>query len=173
MSKYHLIEDLERTLLDARKDEPSAAAIASYKNLFWHVHAANESVLMRFSRWVQANLVWDSRQDPLLQGMRSGGSNGYRMRYNAGNTNIELAIESEGRLRRLEGEIYPLRSTSALLGDTGPALITLLHNGQIIAETTSDLDGRFGFSNLAADDYALTLFLNDQSRIEIVAVNVL
>ena len=97
---------------------------------------------------------------------------GNRIRYSAGYANIELAVDGEGELRHLEGEIYPQGEQAGLLLDTGPALITLLHHGEIVAETISDTDGRFGFDDLTTGDYAMTLFLHDKSRIELVVVNV-
>jgi hypothetical protein len=167
------IDHLEYALLEAGKDEPSAAELALYKSFSRYVSTTDASLIARFSHWVQAQLVWDSRQEPLLQGMRSAGQASYRLRYTTGYANVELAVENDGRLRRMEGEIFAANEHSELLFDTGPALITLLRHGQIVAETTSDVDGRFGFADLIADDYAMTLFLDDQARIELVTVNVL
>lgn len=170
-------EKLEQLLAAARQDEPSQAQREAYKNIFQYVNATAglqtaDSIMNRISQWIQAKLVWDSRTGPQLQGMRSAVQDGYRMRYNAGQTNIELAIEQAGRLRHLEGEIY-VADDEHLLADTGPALITLLRHGRIVAETMSDFDGRFDFPDLEVGDYAMTLFLSNDSRIELVAVDVL
>ncbi len=175
MTDQFLLNNLEAILSDAGKDEPSTTELALYKTYFQHVHKSNPSLVSRLSHWVQAQLVWDSRQEPLLQGMRSVGQTDYRLRYSTSYANVELAIGHEGRLRHLEGEILsPGDGTdSVLLFDAGPALIMLLRHGQVVAETTSDADGRFGFADLTADDYAMTLFLSEHSRIELVAVNVL
>lgn len=175
MTDQFLLNNLEAILVDAGKDEPSTTELAIYKSYFQYVHRSNPSLVSRLSHWVQAQLVWDSRQEPLLQGMRSAGQTDYRLRYSTGYANVELAIGHEGRLRHLEGEILSPSNgnDNVLLFDAGPALIMLLRHGEVVAETTSDVDGRFGFADLVADDYAMTLFLDDQSRIELVTVNVL
>lgn len=170
------IVELEEALLAARQDEPSSVELARYKQLFKHVNvtvssSVTESFMERVSQWIQAKLVWDSRQEPLLQGMRSGAAEGHRLRYMAGRTSIELAVENKGRLRDLEGEIYSADESSALLSDTGPALVMLLRHGELVAETASDEDGRFEFLDLMSGDYAMTFFLEDQSRIDLVALN--
>jgi hypothetical protein len=167
------LETLEELLTAAGKDEPTAAAMQTYQGCFRAVAAANPSPIERVVQWIQAQLVWDSRAEPLLQGMRSGFADGYRLRYTAGYADIELAIEQEGQLRHLVGEIYASFSQDDLFAEREPALIALEHHGQVVAETTTDLDGRFSFPNLPAADYAMTFFLNQQARIELVNVNVL
>jgi len=165
------LDNLEAMLLEAGKDEPSVAELTSYKNLFQQIRTTQPSFVSRLSRWVQAQLVWDSRQEPALQGMRSAGQSDYRLRYTTGYTNIELAVAHEGRLHHIEGEIISATDNNFLF-DTDLALITLLRHGQVVAETNSDIDGRFGFADLVADQYAITLDLADRSHIELVTVNV-
>lgn len=173
MAHSYTIEQIEQLLQEAGQDEPSAAELKRYKRLFKHVKQSELSTLASISQWLQAQLIWDSRDEPLLQGMRSAAQDGYRLRYQAGIATIELAVENEGRIRHIEGEIYAEADDDTdLLLDAGPAFITLLHHGEIIAETTSDIDGRFGFSDLQTADYGMTLSIGDSSRIQLVAVNV-
>jgi len=176
MAHSYSIEQLEELLHEAGQNEPSNSELDGYKRLFRYVNQAEQakpSMLTQISQWLQAQLVWDSRDMPLLQGMRSAAHDGYRLRYQAGLATIELAVESEGRFRHIEGEIYAENDNDTdLLLDAGPALITLLRHGEIVAETTSDTDGRFGFSDLSTADYGMTLSIGDISRIQLVAVNV-
>ena len=167
-------EQLEQILLAARQDEPTPAEMARYIQIFRQARKTENSLLTQVSQWLRAQLVWDSRDEPLLQGMRNAVQDSYRLRYHVESATIELAIENNGRLRHIEGEIYAEDDEiNDLLFDTGPAFITLLRHGEIVGETTADLDGRFGFTNLIAADYAMTLFLGETSRIELVTVNVL
>lgn len=166
------VEQLEQILQEARQDEPSTTELSTYKRLFRDTIKTESSALTQFVQWLTASLIWDSREEPMLLGMRSANNDHYRLRYSAGPATIELAIESSGHSRHMEGEIYTNDEQSDLLRDIGPAFITLLHHGKIIAETTSDLDGRFDFADLNAADYAMTFFIGDGARIELVDVTV-
>lgn len=175
MVRSFTVEQLEQALIEAGQDEPTKAELDGYKRLFQHVNRNEQTVLQQVTEWLQAHLVWDSRHEPLLQGMRNAAQDGYRLRFVADTAIIELAIENDGRVCNIEGEIYgdDEDDVQELLLETDPAFITLLHNGEIVGEAVSDADGRFGFYDLNAQTYGMTFFLGNKARVELVDIKIL
>jgi anti-sigma factor ChrR (cupin superfamily) len=101
------VEELQLLAMDltiARLSEPRPAALDHYRALFVNVQK-QPSRLQRFVKQMHAVLTWDSRHQPVLQGMRSGVNTAYRQLYAADQVEVELMVERTGRLRRVEGDL--------------------------------------------------------------------
>ena len=98
------LRQLAAELAVAQRSQPSPAALASYARLFDQVQQQG-SRLSQLWQTIVAALAWDSRQQPALQGVRSGGATAYRLLYTTPQAEVELWVEADGRSRRLEGEI--------------------------------------------------------------------
>lgn len=140
---------LATDLTIARLSEPGPAALARYQALFDQVQQ-QPAPLQRLVNRLRAVLTWDSRQQPLLQGVRSGGTTAYRQLYAADDVELELMVEPNGTLRRVEGDLI----ADADGGHAAPALVELLdRQGAPVYSVETDADGIFRFEGVQPGRY--------------------
>jgi len=165
------VEELKRLATDltiARLSQPSSMAIEQYRTLFAFVQK-QPSPIQRAVQQIRAVLTWDSRQQPALQGVRSGGANAYRQLYTAGEVEIELMIEQVGRLHRIEGDLIDGRPE----GNAAPALVELVDQyGVVRYGVESSASGLFRLEHVAAGVYRATITRVDAPMIEVDALEV-
>lgn len=138
----------------ARASTPSAAATARYVDAFHAMPRRGQSPLGALGRWIMAQLSFDSRVAPLAAGIRSGRAGSYRMLFSSERADLELMVEDDGGMRRLEGEYMEVAAESAL-----PVLVQLQARttGGLAAEAESDDAGRFWLTGIEPGQYALIL----------------
>ena len=165
------MEELKELHLDleiARRSQPAAAALDRYQAMFSHVQTT-PSPLLRAAQRLRALLTWDSRSQPALQGVRSGGAHTYRQLYVAEDAEIELMVERAGEVRRVEGDLIRNDPSHA----NSPTLIELLDAaGETVHAVETDDEGLFRFDNVAPGIYT-ALFTHPQAAtIEVPALEV-
>lgn len=142
----------------AARSRPSTNAMQRYYDLFEQVQQQPRS-LGALWRELVAALVWDSRQQPALQGVRSVAVTEYRLLYSADSLELELMVDVEGLHRHIEGDlIAPDGVTGAVVA---PALVELARQDQdgcaSLSLETETADGRFRFQNAPPGRYRLTV----------------
>lgn len=145
---------LLRELKMARQSTPSAAAMARYGEIFKDAPLRIQSPLARLSHWVQAHLALDSRVAPLVAGVRGGRTGSYRILFTSDYADVELMVEDDGGVRRLEGEYMEIEERGAL-----PVLVQLQDDvsGGLAAEIESDSTGRFWLAGVEPGQYSLII----------------
>lgn len=139
----------------ARSADVDDQILARYDALFDQV-VQPPTLLQRMASLLRGELLWDSRLQPGLQGVRAAGQpTTYRLLYATEVAEIELLVEPTGPDRRLEGDLLPL--------DTGglelPALVQMVRNTDLslVAEQEITAQGRFSLENILPAAYSLTL----------------
>lgn len=166
------VDDLQELVTDltiARLSQPANAALDCYRAMFVHIQQ-QPSPLRRFVDQIRAVLTWDSRQQPALQGLRSGAAaTTYRQLYAAEDIEIELMIERVGRLRRLEGDLIADET-----GDENePALVELLDkDGTAVQSVQTDDDGLFRLEGVVPGVYHVVMTRSRSAPIEIEALEI-
>lgn len=155
------LRNLARELEIARRSEPDQTALETYRAMFKHVQL-QPSPLQRVLGRIRAALTWDSRQQPMLQGVRGFEMTSYRQVYLAKNVEVELMVERTGRLRRIEGEL--LGGTQAV--DVAPVLIELLDAAGNILHTV-ECNGRFHLDKVTPGTYRAVITQADGPIVEI------
>lgn len=116
-----------------------------------------------------AHLAWDSRRQPSLQGVRSAaGAAGYRMLYSSDVADVELLVESDGRLLRMQGEWVArddARQSQALVQ-------WFAADGALLHETESGNDGQFALRSLQPGIYRLSILSAAGDNVEIEALEI-
>lgn len=159
---------LATDLTIARLSEPSPAALAQYQALFEQVQQ-QPAPLKHLVNRLRAILTWDSRQQPLLQGVRSGGATAYRQLYAAGDVELELMVEQNGQGRRVEGDLI---SDVAAADDT-PALVELLdRRGAPVYTVETDADGIFRLEGVLPGRYRAVITRPHAATIEVEALEI-
>lgn len=139
----------------AARSQPSANATQRYYSLFDQVQQQPHG-LKALWRELIAALIWDSRQQPGLQGARSVAATEYRLLYSAGSLELELMVEMEGTHRHIEGDLIAANEDVS-----APALVELIRLNQddgapLLFETETD-SGRFHFQNIPPGRYRLAV----------------
>jgi hypothetical protein len=135
----------------ARRSAPSPVALQRYASLFDAVQR-QPTPLQQMWRTLRATLAWDSRQQPALQGVRSGAAASYRLLYTAPSAEIELLVEPSQGGHQLDGEVAAENAAAT------PALVQLVGgNGALLYETETTDSGRFRLAAVAAGAYTLTV----------------
>lgn len=153
-SSLQSLTSLNRELIVAAQSTPRPQTLNSYYQLFEQIQT-NPSILVRSVQWIKAQLQWDSRQQPALQGVRGTGSPSYRILYSSEVADVELLVEARNGNRWIDGEIIPLTE-----GDLQfPALLQFSNqsDNQVVAEVESDLNGRFRVESLTPGNYSFSL----------------
>jgi hypothetical protein len=165
---------LAQELSVMRASQPSAAALDRYYAAQAHIQQ-QPSRLATVWRSITAILAWDSRQQPALQGVRSGaGSAAYRLLYATEQAEVELLIEPEGRAFRTQGEIIANGELQAADTPLTPALIQWIDpKGDVRYETESDASGLFSLRNIAPGTYRLSIVSAASDIIEIEALEIM
>jgi hypothetical protein len=151
----------------ARRSAPSPAAMARYAQLFAQVQTRG-TLAGRLLETVRAALRWDSRQQPILQGVRSGAAVAYRQLYATASAELEIHVEPQQHLFRLQGELMAVDEAQQL----APALVQLAGEAARLHVTESDADGRFAFAGLARGRYRLTVTPAQGDGLEIDALEI-
>lgn len=158
---------LGRELAITRMSKVTKESLAAYYQLFGQVQTT-PNIFTRSLQWVKAQLQWDSRQEPALQGVRGAGSPTYRLLYSSDVVDVELFVEARNGSRWIEGEIIPLDSSALHF----PALLQLSRHGdeKSIYEVESDLNGRFRIDSLNPGSYALSMLPREGLQVQIETV---
>ncbi len=111
----------------------------------------------------------DSRRQPSLHGLRSAAAAaGYRLVYSGDEAEIELWVESEGRLFRVQGELM-MRAE----GTQGAALIEwFAPDGTLVYEAEAGADGQFGLRGVLPGRYRLSIVPTAGDSIEIESLEI-
>lgn len=157
------LTQLTTELTVAKRSQPTAQTLQNYYALFGHVQQ-QPSLLARSVQWLQAQLSWDSRQQPALQGIRSGTSSTYRLLYSSDAADIEFLVEPRNGSRRIEGEIIPIADALGL-----PALLQLVssRSAEVIGEIECDEQGRFRIEAVKPGEYELSVMPRQGSALQI------
>ncbi len=159
---------LAMDLTIARLSEPSPESLTRYQALFDQVQQ-QPAPLQRFVNRLRAVLTWDSRQQPLLQGVRSGGATAYRQLFTADEVELELMVEPIGSLRRVEGDL--IVDTEAGIG--APALVELLdRHGAPVYSVETDADGIFRFEGVHPGRYQAVITRAYAAPVEIETLEI-
>jgi hypothetical protein len=105
---------------------------------------------------LRAQLTWDSRQQPALQGLRNTLAPHYRQLYTTEGAEIELMVTDRfSHQRTVEGDIITLVGYDPL----APALVQLSNsaNQELTYEVQSDEQGRFHVEQVDPGHYQLTI----------------
>ncbi len=147
------LTQLSTELTFVKRSQLTAQTLTNYYALFEEVQT-RPSVLTRSVQWLRAQLSWDSRQQPALQGIRSGVSSTYRLLYSSDTADIEILVEPRNGSRHLVGEIIPLTDSLKV-----PALLQLVlpQSAEVVSEIECDEQGRFRIDGLKPAEYALSI----------------
>lgn len=162
--KVQSISALGRELAVARFSQPQQKSLDTYYQLFDQVQT-NPSFLSRSVQWIKAQLQWDSRQQPALQGVRGAGSPSYRLLYSSDIADVELMVEARNGNRWVDGEIIPLAENTIQF----PALLQFSNQlvNQVVYEVESDQNGRFRVESLTPGNYSLSLLPSQGAHLQI------
>ena len=164
-----LVQELEI----ARRSRPSTQAIDTYHSFFEHVERKSpliSSALSEIIQGLRGQLMMDSRQQTALQGIRNAAATSYRLLYSTDRADIELLVEPDVRMRRIEGEVLALDADDPIT----PALVQLLRQGddETIHETTCNEDERFHFADVLPGHYQLTIMPAIGASLEITQLEI-
>jgi hypothetical protein len=168
------IELLMGDIAIMRRSAPSAVALERYYAAFAHVEQ-QPAGLQAIWQSLKAMLVWDSRQEPALQGVRSGATSAsFRLLYATDRAEVEMLVEPEGRFFRTQGEIIAQDDEETAGGLAAPALIQWIDkDGSIRYETESDARGLFSLRNIMPGTYRLSIFSPVSPMLEIEALEIM
>jgi hypothetical protein len=156
----------------AARSQPTSRQLERYFQLASHVQRQPSPWTRLLTHIQQMTLTLDNRQRLGLQGWRSGSMNAYRLLYSAGSADVELLVETQGHVRRIEGEVLPLQPESL----SSPVLVELqtpadqAGHPDLIAEST--LQGRFQFNNVPLGYYSLMITPIEGPYLQIEGVNI-
>ena len=156
--QHHLasLQRLAQELNIAVRSQPTPLQLERYQQLGDQIQRQPSSWERLVSHAQQMTLTLDNRQRTGVAGYRSGGQQSYRLLYSANSADVELLVETQGQLRRIEGEVLALQPAlrtpvllelSALQRESAPAAL--------VAEST--VQGRFQFDNVPLGYYNLTI----------------
>ena len=161
------LEQLARDFAILRRSEPAPEALDRYASYFTHVEV-RPSTVRRMVAALAAILQWDSRQQPMLQGVRSGGAVAYRQLFTTDHVEMELLVEPQQQHFRLQGEIMTLEASDQL----GRVLIQLVDAAGMIREQEAGGDGRFHFEEAPGGMYRLLVSSLSADILEIEALEI-
>jgi hypothetical protein len=158
---------LATDLTIARLSEPGPTAWAQYRALFDQVQ--HSTPLQRFVNQLRALLTWDSRQQPLLQGVRSSGATAYRQLYAVEDVELELMVEQTGQLRRVDGDLIAAVDVEG----GAPSLVELLDaRGVSVYSVETDADGIFRLEGVRPGRYQAVITRAHAATIEIEVLEI-
>jgi hypothetical protein len=161
------LQALAQELAVSRAAAVAPAALDHYAGFFSQIQQS-PARLNALWRSVTALLTWDSRQQPALQGVRSAAAAGYRLLYAGAGAEVELLVEGEGSLFRVQGEIMPPDGE-----ELSPALVQWFdHTGNLQYEAEAGADGQFALRGVQAGGYRLTILTASGDSIEIEALEI-
>lgn len=163
------LRNLAGELAIARHSQPSPAALARYQQLFTPT-TPQPSHLARMMAWVQAQLVWDGRRTPVLQGVRSASRPSYRLIYATTTSDVELLVTPYPTTFGIEGEFLvagAARSARALVQLQPESEADISH------ETEATAGGRFRLDHVAPGLYTLWITPEQGTALEIRGLELL
>lgn len=160
--------DMAGDLSLARGAAVSPAAVERYAALFSEIQQS-PGPLASLWRTFTAHLAWDSRRQPSLQGLRSAAAPAsYRLLYSGDEADIELLVEGDGRLLRVQGELMTRAG-----GAQEPALIQwFAPDGALLYETEAGRGGQFGLRGVHPGRYRLSIVPASGDSIEIESLEI-
>ncbi len=161
------LEELAQELVVARKSRPAQAALDRYQALFDEVERL-PSPLSRVWQQISALLVWDSRRQLTLQGVRSAAAaTAYRLLYATEQTEVELLVEPDDHHFRIRGEIIVADAPA-------PMLVQWLDAGGAIRyETNSNAEGQFAQHGIAPGVYGMSIVSASGPTIDIERLEIM
>jgi hypothetical protein len=169
-AKLATVRCIKGELKLAQQSTPTAQALARYAQLFAQVQQ-QPGLLTRMVQRLRAQLTWDSRQQPALQGVRNAAVTHYRQLYTTDQVEVELMVTSQQRhLFDVEGDL--LNQPDQM--NIAPAFVQLQHvDGQTPTyEVESDANGRFHVGNVAPGRYQLVITRPEGALIEITDLEI-
>lgn len=158
---------VRQELTVARRSTVSPASQARYVALFAEVEQQTQSTAGRLGAWLAAVLTWDSRSAVPSAGIRSGIGAAYRLLYSAHEIEVELMVEPERGLRRIEGEVIGLNDSGIVaLIELAPVGVT---SPRWSAQSTPQ--GRFGLDQIEPGVYRLTVTPVSGATVEIESLD--
>ena len=147
-----------------RRSEPTPTALARYAQLFSQVQRSPTGLQGLLQR-VRAQLQWDSRQQPTLQGVRSAARSEHRLLYTTSIVDIEILVTRNATQFDLDGELVPQDAETW----TGPTLIQLQAHQPPVAlyETEVTAAGRFRFAQVPSNQYTMLITPDHGALLEI------
>jgi hypothetical protein len=166
-NEVRTLASLGREFAIARRSQPTAAAVKRYNALFTHIQQP-ESRLSAWWQTLRAVLTWDSRQQAALQGVRSGAAVAYRLLFTTEQAEIEIMVEPDRHLFRVQGEIIALNGATV-----APALLQWMDaDGNICYETEADCEGSFQRTGIERGLYRLAIVPVEGKLIEIEGLEI-
>jgi hypothetical protein len=151
-----MIRRLAHELKVARRSQPTPLQLERYFQYASEIQV-KPSPWAQLSEQLQMTLALDGRRRLGLQGLRGAGPRAYRLLYSARAADVELLVETQGQMRRIQGEVLPLDE-----GRLHPPVFAELRLAEnrpnhvdLVAE--SNEQGRFQFDGVMQGYYQLTI----------------
>lgn len=147
---------------------PTQQALARYEKLFVHLPQPPNKLETIVQR-LYAQLVWDSRKQLSLQGVRNAALRNFRLVHTTEWVEVDVVLTPEQTNFNLEGELIPVQEDELIL----PALLQLqLPEQDKIYETETTEQGRFSFEGIVAGNYVLLITPTVGKRLEIEGLKI-
>lgn len=147
---------------------PTQQALAGYEKLFVHLPQPPNKLETIVQR-LYAQLVWDSRKQLSLQGVRNAALRNFRLVHTTEWVEVDVVLMPEQTNFNLEGELIPVQEDELIL----PALLQLqLPEQDKIYETETTEQGRFSFEGIVAGNYVLLITPTVGKRLEIEGLKI-
>lgn len=147
---------------------PTQQALARYEKLFVHLPQPPNKLEIIVQR-LYAQLVWDSRKQLSLQGVRNAALRNFRLVHTTEWVEVDVVLTPEQTNFNLEGELIPVQEDELTL----PALLQLqLPEQDKFYETETTEQGRFSFEGIVAGSYVLLITPTVGKRLEIEGLKI-
>ena len=147
---------------------PTQQALARYEKLFVHLPQPPNKLETIVQR-LYAQLVWDSRKQLSLQGVRNAALRNFRLVHTTEWVEVDVVLTPEQTNFNLEGELIPVQEDELIL----PALLQLqLPEQDQFYETETTEQGRFSFEGIVAGSYVLLITPTVGKRLEIEGLKI-
>ena len=147
---------------------PTQQALARYEKLFVHLPQPPNKLETIVQR-LYAQLVWDSRKQLSLQGVRNAALRNFRLVHTTEWVEVDVVLTPEQTNFNLEGELIPVHEDELIL----PALLQLqLPEQDKFYETETTEQGRFSFEGIVAGSYVLLITPTVGKRLEIEGLKI-
>ena len=147
---------------------PTQQALARYEKLFVHLPQPPNKLETIVQR-LYAQLVWDSRKQLSLQGVRNAALRNFRLVHTTEWVEVDVVLTPEQTNFNLEGELIPVQEDELIL----PALLQLqLPEQDKFYETETTEQGRFSFEGIVAGSYVLLITPTVGKRLEIEGLKI-
>jgi hypothetical protein len=143
---------LHEDLAIAKASQPSPQTLDRYAALFMQGQPQPGRISHMMS-WLRATLLWDSRQQPALAGVRGVGAPSYRVIYSAATADVELWVVPQANFCSVEGDCI----LSGVNRDAAQLLVQLTarDSSDHQLEAATERGGRFHFAQVPNGVYDL------------------